>query len=211
MKMALLSIATALILSSSVCHADFIVGSVGFNIEVEPVTGALEGELQVSELRTKKARSGFFADVAFPQFTPWGDFTIGSFSMAGSPISISNADFGSFDASVIRDTVAYADPANPLSKVVGRNMSFLGTWIPGTNPLFVGYTNPVEAEIAFTLTTTNDISGSVLNGAIVFAARGEAIPEPGSVLFLSASAVAVQLRRRFKRRTESAAEQTVAA
>lgn len=211
MRLALLSIAAVMFFSSATCKADFIIGSVGFNVEIEPVTGLLDGSFHIIDLSSKKGRTGFFNDVSFPTSTPWGNFDIADFSMAGQPITISNTDFGAFSGSVITDVVQRVDPLNPTSRVVDRQLTVLGTWLPGTNPHFIGYTDPVVAEIKFTLTTTGSTLDAALNGSMVFAAHGQAVPEPGTLVFLTAAGAAVQLRRRLKRKSDASAEESAVA
>jgi hypothetical protein len=205
--MALLSIAAAMFFSSASCKADFIVGSVGFNVEVEPVTGALEDGFHITDLSSKKGRTGFFADVAFPTMTPWGNFDILDYSMVGQSIDVSNPDFGDFNGTVTSDILQRVDLLDPTSRVVDRQLTFAGTWLPGTNPKFVGYMNPVIAEIKFALTTTAGHPDAVLGGSMVFAAHGQAVPEPGTLVFLTAAGAAVQLRRRLRRKSAAPREE----
>lgn len=211
MKMALLSIAAAMFFSTASCKADFIVGSVGFNVEIQPVSGFLEDSFHITDLSSKKGRTGFFHDVSFAPTTPWGNFDIADFSMVGQPITVSNADFGAFNGTVISDVIQRLDPLVPTSRVVDRQLTFSGTWLPGTNPNFIGYTDPVIAEIKFTLTTTGGHPYAALNGSMVFAAHGQAVPEPGTLVFLTAAGVAVQLRRRLKRKSDAPTEESAVA
>jgi hypothetical protein len=211
MRLALLSIAAAMFFCSTACKADFIIGSVGFNVEIEPVTGLLDGSFHITDLSSKKGRTGFFNDVSFPSATPWGNFDIADFSMVGQPITVSNTDFGAFNGSVISDVIQRLDPLNPTSRVVDRQLTFSGTWLPGTNPKFIGYTDPVISEIKFTLTTTGGHPNAALNGSMVFAAHGQAVPEPGTLVFLTAAGAAVQLRRRLKRKSDASAEESAVA
>lgn len=201
MKTALLSIALALCVLSPACRADFIVGSVGFNFITDPFDSAagMAVERAVKNVETRSERSGFFSQGGgFPVGTVWSDFNVPNFYSADKSLVMSNSDFGTFTATVINDTLNSL-PTGGLP--TGRNINFRGTWQPGTNPNFAGYTDPVIAELALTLITTSLTDNSVVTGVMVFAAHGAAVPEPGSLLLLGAVSVAVPLRRRWKRGT----------
>ncbi|MFM7059457.1 MAG: PEP-CTERM sorting domain-containing protein [Planctomycetota bacterium] len=201
MKTALLSIALALCVCSPACRADFIVGSVGFSFETDPFDSTLgmDAEREITSVKTTNARSGFFSQAGgFPSGTDWATFTVPDFASSDKSLTISNADFGTFTATVINDVLIQLPG---LSQPTGRNMSLLGTWLPGTNSRFTGFTDPVVAELSLTLITTSTMKNSVVSGAMVFAAHGAAVPEPGSLLLLGAVSIAVPLRRRLKRRS----------
>lgn len=199
MKTALLSIALAICVFSPVCHADFIVGSVGFNFTTDPFDSAagMGAERAVTNLETRNERSGFFSQGGgFPIGTVWSDFTLPDFSSADKSLVMSNSDFGTFTATVIHDMlISFPTGSQPI----GRVINFRGTWLPGTNPKFAGYTDPVVAELSLNLITTSLTHNSVVSGGMVFAAHGAAVPEPGSLLLLGAVSVVVPLRRRWKR------------
>ncbi len=200
MKTALLSIALALCVCSPVCRADFIVGSVAFSFVTDPFDSSLgmDAQRDITEVKTTSPRSGFFSQAGgFPVGTPWGSFTLPDFVAVDKSLTIANADFGTFTASIFSD-VLFQVPG--FSVPTGRNVSFLGTWLPGTNARFAGYTDPVVAELSLTLITTSTLKDSVVTGALVFASHGAVVPEPGSLLLLGAVSIAVPLRRRLKRR-----------
>jgi len=204
MKTALLSIALALCVSSSTCRADFIVGSVGFDFKTDPFDSAAGMDVQrsVKNVITRDERSGFFSQGGgFPVGTAWSDFNLPDFYSADKSLVITNSDFGTFTATVMNDMlISFPNAAVPT----GRVISYRGTWLPGTNPNFAGYTDPVIAELSMMLVTTSMLDKSVVTGTMVFAAHGAAVPEPGSLLLLGAVSVAVPLRRRWKRGTSAA-------
>jgi hypothetical protein len=200
MKTALLSIALALCVCSPVCRADFIVGSVDFSLTLVPTDPSvgLDRQQELTDLKTGDTTTGFFSQSGgFPEGTPWGSFTLPDFAAIDKSLTISNADFGTFNASILNDQlIPSGEPVRPVARVV----RLLGTWIPGTNPRFAGYTDPVVAEMTLSLITTSLNSTSAVSESMVFAAYGAAVPEPGSLLLLGAVSIAVPLRRRLKRR-----------
>jgi hypothetical protein len=205
MKTALLSIALALCVFSPACRADFIVGSVGFNFSTDPFDSAagMAVERAVKNVETRSERSGFFSQGGgFPVGTAWSDFNVPDFYSADKSLVISNSDFGTFTATVLSDMLISSSTGGTPT---GRNINYRGMWLPGTNPKFAVYTDPVVAELALTLITTSLSDKSVVTGVMVFAAHGAAVPEPGSLLLLGAVSVAVPLRRRWKRGTTAVA------
>lgn len=203
MKTALLSIALALCVFSPLCRADFIVGSVGFDFKAEPADPLVGDTIQVSreitDVRTNHLRKGFFSEgPALTEGTVWSNFVVPAFPGTSQSLKIENADFGSFTATVISD-VLFAEEG--VSTPTTRRIRYLGTWSPGTNAKFTGYTDPVIAQLVLVFDTISPVDGTVIPALMSFAAQGAAVPEPGSLLLLGAVGIAVPLRRRLSRRS----------
>jgi hypothetical protein len=111
-------------------RADFIVGSQGFGLEsVAGDTGALLTDTSFDLI----LRTNFSQTINFFGYPPSNLLPPVTFTVAtGSTFSFGSADFGFFTAS------AFAENATASPET--RDFTFSGTFVPGTNPLFVGLT-----------------------------------------------------------------------
>jgi hypothetical protein len=199
MRIFLLSALLVSAVSNSIAFADYMSGSVAFDSVKTPGTGSLNQSITFSNLLSSTGRGGFFSNL--PIGTAWGNFSLSTAPATGSTIFVSNADFGTFSGIVTSDTSEFSKLASVNSFF--RLVTIAGTWTPGSNSLFNGFTSNHRAEltISFNRGNTDD---PALNGSITFQSYGTAVPEPSTFMFAGTALVGlVWLRRRRKQPADS--------
>ena len=197
MRIFLLSALLVSAVSNSIAFADYMTGSVAFDSVKTPGTGSLNQSITFSNLTSNASRGGFFTNL--PVGTAWGDFSLSTAPSTGSTISVSNADFGTFSGIVTTDS-----PEFQISNSFFRFVTIAGTWTPGSNSLFNGFTSNHSAELSIAFTRGNTYNPA-LNGSITFQSYGAApVPEPSTFAFAgTALGALVWLRRRRNRSADT--------
>jgi hypothetical protein len=190
MRIFLLSALLVSAVSSSTAFADYMTGSVAFDSVKTPGTGSLNQSITFSNLTSNASRGGFFTNL--PTGTAWGNFSLSTAPSTGSTISVSNADFGTFSGIVTTDS-----PEFQISNSFFRFVTVAGTWTPGSNPLFNGFTSNHSAELSISFNRGNTYNPA-LNGSITFQSYGAApVPEPSTFAFAGTALAGIfWLRRR---------------
>ena len=190
MRIFLLSALLVSAVSNSIAFADYMSGSVAFDSVKTPGTGSLNQSITFSSLFSNSSRGGFFTNL--PIGTAWGDFSLSTAPATGSTISVANADFGTFSGIVTSDTTEFSQ-FNSFFRLV----TVAGTWTPGSNSLFNGFTSDHRAELTISFNRGNTYNPA-LNGSITFQSYGAAaVPEPSTFAFAGTALVGlIWLRRR---------------
>jgi len=193
MRIFLLSALLVSAVSNSIAFADYMTGSVAFDSVKTPGTGSLNQSITFSNLTSNASRGGFFTNL--PVGTAWGNFSLSTAPSTGSAVSVSNADFGTFSGIVTTDRTEF-----PIEDSFFRFVTIAGTWTPGTNPLFNGFTSNHRAGLTISFNRGNTYNPA-LNGSITFQSYGAApVPEPSAFAFAgTALGALVWLRRRRNR------------
>lgn len=190
MRIFLLSALLVSAVSNSIAFADYMSGSVAFDSVKTPGTGSLNQSITFSSLFSNTSRGGFFTNL--PTGTAWGNFSLSTAPSTGSAISVANADFGTFSGIVTSDTTEF-----PQFNSFFRLVTIAGTWTPGSNSLFNGFTSNHRADLTIAFNRGNTYNPA-LNGSITFQSYGAAaVPEPSTFAFAGTALVGlIWLRRR---------------
>lgn len=178
-------------------RAEFINGSIVFNISTRAMEGSLTDAIDFADLTSFSGSDGF---ANFPAGISWGDFRIEARDASGDKLCITNAEFGTFIGDITSDTYVQI-PGTTNSAFRGIYAS--GTFTPGTNSFFDGMLTSYDAELTLPLSYTN---GSLAGTSLAFSLY-QAVPEPSSVVMLSVLATVLgigKLRRGRKQATVAA-------
>ncbi len=170
-----------------------IIGSQGFDLTFTPSSGSLDQAFSLTGVDSSSAQLGDF--IGLPIGTDWGSFSVGAFSIMGTPLSITNADFGSFTGTITGDSGEFSPGGSAFFRVI----SATGEYVPGSNPFFAGDTALTGADLSITFTKAN--SGAAITGALSLATS--TIPEPSSIALLGLATLCggIAYRRRVKTST----------
>jgi hypothetical protein len=171
----------------------------GFFMSISPTNGAMDGPLTVSTFKTIDAlATGSFAgidvlnDVAFDDSENFDAFG----QVVGDAFNFSSADFGTFVGSI--DGESSTGTLSDATGAATRQLSFTGTFTPGSNSHFGGDTTlltNVSLQITFSRTTGGTVSAS-WSMDTSFSAP---VPEPTSMAIFGLGAVGF-VARRFRRK-----------
>ena len=157
-----------------------VIGSQGFSVGfVVPDSGSLDQALALSSVTSNSNQSGDFSGLSVG--TLWGDLNLGAFTTAGSTISLTSLDFGTFTGTIVGDTGEFS-----VGVGFSRALSATGTWTPGSNAIFGGDTSTMNnSNLSITLTKSS--AGSTIGAAIVLDTSTStthigSTPEPSSLV-----------------------------
>lgn len=173
-------------------RADFINGSIVFNISTRNMEGSLTDAIDFADLSSSSGSDGF---EYFPQGISWGNFRIEARDASGDKLCITSPEFGTFIGDITSDTYV---PIPNTSNSAFRGIYASGTFTPGTNSFFDGMLTSYAAELTLPLSYTN---GSLAGTSLAFSMY-QAVPEPSGVALISLLATVLGIARvRYGRRS----------
>lgn len=141
-------LATAIAFACSTAKAEYLLGSVAFNTEVDPGAGTLRDAITFFNVQSTSSRSGSFSGL--PKDTAWGSFQLNATSAENQAITISDPGFGTFTGTVITDSGEYT-LGTGFSAALKRDVTVEGLWSPGTNAYFGGASGSQLAGLTIAL------------------------------------------------------------
>lgn len=202
-------LATAIAFVCTNAQAEYLLGSVGFNANVNPGSGTLTQPITFLNVQTNSSNSGFLS--GFPANTAWGNFQLNAPNAETQVITISEPGFGDFTGTVITDTGEYT-LGTGFSAALTRNVTVEGLWSPGSNPFFGADSGGRLAALTIALTRNRPpypwTGNTAISAAITLQTFGNAaVPEPSAVVLAGAVAAVAAgsfIRRQRRMATASA-------
>lgn len=189
-----LTVATSL---SSFAGYDATGGSLGGSfVSKSPNTGILGDAFAVTDLYTNNfGHTGDFATGFGGVMFFDGTYNFGAAPITvGTSVSFSSAAYGTFIGTVTSDSGVAGD-----NDVLSRQITFVGTYTPGTDGAFNGNTTPLANTTMQLTVSKSSANGTHSGNWTMDTTAAAAVPEPASIAIFGLGAAGLAVRR-FRRK-----------